>query len=55
MIGDCAVFLGYVGWSAGNFDPSYVLSEVPTDTGSGWTDTALTKACLAPKTLGILA
>ncbi|KAF7325063.1 Endoglucanase EG-II [Mycena kentingensis (nom. inval.)] len=30
------VFLGYVGWSAGNFDPSYVLSEVPTNTGSGW-------------------
>ncbi|KAK7678674.1 Endoglucanase EG-II [Cerrena zonata] len=49
------VFLGYVGWSAGNFDPSYVLSEVPTNTGSTWTDTSLTKACLAPNMVGALA
>ncbi|KDR72633.1 hypothetical protein GALMADRAFT_158823 [Galerina marginata CBS 339.88] len=42
------VFIGYVGWAAGNFDPSYVLSEVPTQTGSTWTDTALVKSCLAP-------
>ena len=44
------VFLGYIGWAAGNFDPSYVLSEIPTDEGNGtWTDTALVTACLAPK------
>ncbi|KAF9482685.1 cellulase-domain-containing protein [Pholiota conissans] len=42
------VFLGYVGWAAGNFDPSYVLSEVPTQSGSTWTDTLLVKSCLAP-------
>jgi endoglucanase len=42
------VFLGYVGWAAGNFDPSYVLSEVPTETGTTWTDTSLVQACLAP-------
>ncbi|KAI0071102.1 endoglucanase [Panus rudis PR-1116 ss-1] len=49
------VFLGYVGWAAGNFDPSYVLSEVPTNTSGVWSDTSLVKACLSPKTLGILA
>ncbi|KAJ7203800.1 endoglucanase [Mycena pura] len=44
------VFLGYVGWSAGNFDPSYILSEVPTNTaGSTWTDTELVAQCMAPK------
>lgn len=45
----CTVFLGYVGWAAGNFDPSYVLSEVPTDTNGVWNDTSLVTACLAPK------
>lgn len=43
------VILGYVGWAAGNFDPSYVLGETPTNTGNGWTDTPLVAACLAPK------
>ncbi|PSR78584.1 hypothetical protein PHLCEN_2v7331 [Hermanssonia centrifuga] len=43
------VFLGYVGWAAGNFDPSYVLGETPTASGSTWTDTSLVAACLAPK------
>jgi len=42
------VILGYVGWAAGNFDPSYVLSEVPTNSSSTWTDTALVSACMAP-------
>ncbi|KAH8101865.1 endoglucanase [Cristinia sonorae] len=49
------VFLGYVGWAAGNFDPSYVLGETPTNTGDVWTDTSLVKACLAPKSNGLLA
>ncbi|KAI0084686.1 endoglucanase [Irpex rosettiformis] len=42
------VFLGYFGWAAGNFDPSYVLGETPTQSGSTWTDTSLVAACLAP-------
>ncbi|KAF4574378.1 Endoglucanase EG-II [Pleurotus pulmonarius] len=43
------VFLGFTGWSAGNFYPTYVLGEVPTDTGSGWTDTMLVESCLKRK------
>ncbi|GJE86575.1 glycoside hydrolase family 5 protein [Phanerochaete sordida] len=43
------VFLGYVGWAAGNFAPGYPLSETPSQSGSIWTDTSLVKACLAPK------
>ncbi|KAJ7921990.1 endoglucanase [Mycena leptocephala] len=39
------VILGYVGWSAGNFNSSYVLSEVP----SGSTDTSLVSSCMSPK------
>ncbi|TFY57763.1 hypothetical protein EVG20_g8415 [Dentipellis fragilis] len=42
------VFLGYVGWAAGNFDPSYVLSEVPTNSGGKWTDTSLVAQAMAP-------
>ncbi|THH28462.1 hypothetical protein EUX98_g5728 [Antrodiella citrinella] len=48
------VILGYVGWAAGNFDPSYVLGETPTNTGSTWTDTSLVAACLSPATNGVL-
>ncbi|GAW17020.1 hypothetical protein ANO14919_064690 [Xylariales sp. No.14919] len=40
------VYLGYVGWSAGSFDPqTYELSEVPTKNGDTWTDSALVQAC----------
>jgi len=41
------VFVGYVGWSAGAFQPSwdYVLSLVPTLNGSTWTDTLLAASC----------
>ncbi|KAI1193537.1 glycoside hydrolase family 5 protein [Nemania serpens] len=40
------VYLGYVGWSAGAFDPqTYELSEVPTNNGGSWTDSALVQAC----------
>lgn len=41
------VYLGYIGWSAGAFQPSwdYVLSLVPTLSGSTWTDTLLAKSC----------
>ncbi|AEO67179.1 glycoside hydrolase family 5 protein [Thermothielavioides terrestris NRRL 8126] len=41
------VFLGYIGWAAGSFDPTtYELSEVPTKNGNTWTDSALVQACL---------
>ncbi|KAJ6616487.1 glycoside hydrolase superfamily [Mycena sp. CBHHK59/15] len=43
------VFLGYVGWSAGNFYTTYVLSELPAASGSTWTDTPLVASCMAPK------
>ncbi|KAJ6540843.1 carbohydrate-binding module family 1 protein/Glycoside hydrolase family 5 protein [Mycena vulgaris] len=43
------VILGYVGWAAGNFDVSYVLSELPAGSGSSWTDTTLVSTCMAPK------
>ncbi|KAJ3552349.1 hypothetical protein NM688_g4191 [Phlebia brevispora] len=42
------VLLGYIGWAAGNFDPSYVLSEVPTDTNGVWTDTSLRTKSVVP-------
>ncbi|TPX15807.1 uncharacterized protein E0L32_000141 [Thyridium curvatum] len=44
------VYLGYIGWSAGAFDPrTYELSEVPSRNGNSWTDSSLVKACLARK------
>ncbi|KDQ55162.1 glycoside hydrolase family 5 protein [Jaapia argillacea MUCL 33604] len=43
------VILGYVGWAAGNFATTYVLSETPTDTDGVWTDTELVMDCMAPK------
>ncbi|KAJ7255315.1 endoglucanase [Mycena rebaudengoi] len=44
------VFLGYVGWSAGNFFTGYVLDEVPHNTSlTAWTDTPLVVNCLSPK------
>ncbi|KAI0440682.1 glycoside hydrolase family 5 protein [Xylaria telfairii] len=40
------VYLGYVGWAAGSFDPEkYELSEVPINNGGSWTDSALIQAC----------
>ncbi|KAI8953561.1 glycoside hydrolase family 5 protein [Xylaria longipes] len=40
------VYLGYVGWAAGSFDPqTYELSEVPTKNGDSWTDSSLIQAC----------
>lgn len=41
------VYLGYVGWAAGSFDPGYPLAETPVDNGSTWTDQPLVKLCLA--------
>lgn len=41
------VFLGYTGWSAGAFQPSwnYVLTLVPSRNGNGWSDTLLGSSC----------
>jgi endoglucanase len=43
------VYIGYVGWSAGAFQPSwnYVDTLVPTQSGSAWTDTMLMKSCFS--------
>ncbi|KAI4154577.1 MAG: hypothetical protein LQ340_001586 [Diploschistes diacapsis] len=47
------VYLGYVGWAAGGFDSTYVLTETPTQNGNSWHDTALVSACIArPNPLG---
>ncbi|PVI06000.1 glycoside hydrolase family 5 protein [Periconia macrospinosa] len=40
------VYLGYTGWAAGGFAPSYELNEVPTQNGNSWTDTSLVKSCI---------
>ncbi|KAK5166633.1 uncharacterized protein LTR77_008177 [Saxophila tyrrhenica] len=40
------VYLGWTGWSAGNFDASYVLGETPTQNGNSWTDQPLVKQCV---------
>jgi endoglucanase len=42
------VYLGYVGWAAGNFYPTYVLGEAPTQSGTTWTDTLLVSSCMSP-------
>ncbi len=41
------VYLGYIGWSAGAFQPSwnYVLTLVPTQNGNTWKDTLLASSC----------
>ncbi|KAJ7484854.1 carbohydrate-binding module family 1 protein/Glycoside hydrolase family 5 protein, partial [Mycena galericulata] len=43
------VILGYIGWAAGSFAASYVLTELPTESGSTWTDTSLVASCMSPK------
>ena len=40
------VFLGWVGWAAGAFDTTYVLSETPTESGGTWTDQPLVTKCI---------
>jgi endoglucanase len=40
------VYLGWVGWAAGMFATSYVLSETPTQSGSTWTDQELVTKCI---------
>ena len=40
------VYLGYVGWSAGNFAENYVLSMTPSENGGVWTDASIVSSCL---------
>ncbi|EGO03449.1 glycoside hydrolase family 5 protein [Serpula lacrymans var. lacrymans S7.3] len=49
------VILGYLGWSAGSFATDYILSEVPTYNGTGWNDTLLVSAAMAPYVNGLVA
>ncbi|QUC17505.1 uncharacterized protein UV8b_01746 [Ustilaginoidea virens] len=43
------VIVGFVGWGAGGFDNTYILTLAPEWTGDGWTDNKLMKQCiLAP-------
>ena len=44
-----AVYLGYVGWSAGSFATSYELSLTPTYQNGQWTDSSLLSSCLKPQ------
>lgn len=39
-------FLGWVGWSAGAFDTSYVLTETPEGSAGSYTDQPLVKQCI---------
>ncbi|KAL7942254.1 glycoside hydrolase family 5 protein [Trichoderma barbatum] len=42
------VYLGYVGWGAGSFDPGYPLAETPVQGANGaWTDQPLVRLCLS--------
>ncbi|KAL7940191.1 carbohydrate-binding module family 1 [Trichoderma barbatum] len=43
------VYLGYVGWGAGSFDSTYILTETPTGSGNSWRDTSLVSSCIARK------
>lgn len=43
------VYLGFVGWAAGAFDSSYVLSLTPTNNGGKWTDQPLFTTCFQNK------
>ena len=46
------VYLGMLGWAAGSFDNTYVLSLTPTQSGSTWTDQPLLTKCFAGKFQG---
>lgn len=40
------VFVGFVGWAAGSFDSTYVLSLTPTGSPGDYTDNKLMKQCI---------
>jgi endoglucanase len=43
------VYLGWIGWAAGSFSTSYVLSETPTYSNGVWTDQGIVSSCVAGK------
>lgn len=43
------VYLGWIGWGAGAFETSYVLSNTPTNSNGVWTDTGIVSKCIAAK------
>lgn len=43
------VYIGWIGWGAGAFQTSYVLSNTPTYSNGMWTDTGIVKNCIAGK------
>ncbi|KKY15485.1 putative glycoside hydrolase family 5 protein [Phaeomoniella chlamydospora] len=50
------VYLGYVGWGAGSFATSYVLSLTPFgDNATGWTDQQLVSQCLRRNQTGYVS
>lgn len=40
------VFVGFVGWAAGSFDATYILSLTPTGSPGAYTDNKLMKQCI---------
>ncbi|KAG8413176.1 hypothetical protein J3459_015739 [Metarhizium acridum] len=40
------VLVGFVGWGAGGFDGTYVLTLTPSKSGDAWTDNELMKQCI---------
>jgi endoglucanase len=40
------VLIGFVGWAAGSFSPSYTLSLTPTESNGKWTDNQLFTQCI---------
>ncbi|TQS33915.1 hypothetical protein Golomagni_05725 [Golovinomyces magnicellulatus] len=49
------VFIGFIGWAAGGFDTTYMLTLTPTHNSDGsWTDNKLMKECILKPFLGKL-
>ncbi|KAK2601782.1 hypothetical protein QQS21_004666 [Conoideocrella luteorostrata] len=40
------VLVGFVGWGAGGFDSTYILTLTPSKSGDKWTDNKLMKQCI---------
>lgn len=43
------VYLGWIGWAAGSFTSSYVLTETPVVGSDGWYNTEIVSSCIAGK------
>jgi len=40
------VYLGYLGWAAGNYDSTYALNESPVNSGTTWVDQSIVQCLL---------